>query len=1854
MEVKIYNNIFEDDYTSFEYNISKPLLDEVEKYLDKDVYKNNLIECYDSETQETFYAPIESSSESPVVLIMVNGRSVNKEYQPKEEDNISIIYLPASGDGGWDWQAALTGALEGALVGLSVGGPWGALGGAITEFFVAGFTGNTTFGWLAVGLEYLFGKDEDDDKEVYNDKKQGSRRPDVRGAENQSLKGNNFPFVIGKHLVSPFVIGDPVTEYSGERGENAYIRTLLCVGYSPLKLTDFKLGDFWLAYNRDSTDINGNILAHPTVINGLLRGYSTQIVDDGDILDYWKNNDISLEIIQQDPNTNVNYGTIYTEYCDDQKLDANVMYIADKALNEAAKVTYKGISFPNKFRTNGVFFTASCPREFTITLQFPSGVYENYSKTSDKTTEQKYKSLPLWLCVQWRVFNNTNPSSDATGGDYDNWNTIDIGRTAIFNQAAAQADKDKHKGNDFGGNSLSDIYMGFYGKTLQNFEYLSGEDGISEFRVSATVTLTKEQCKEVLADTNPAKIIEVRVLRVSPNYINMSSNEGLPEKEGLHSYSDIVKVVSIATKTFNETELIENDVIVPVKPLSERDMRKFCLLAIRAKADESGYLVNQLKKLNCVAESFSPYWDITQKKMFPENVTKKVTYYGYYDPITGDKVNRSNEAEERVITKSEYEEGRQEGYSWYKEDNGSTYGDIIKNIVFDNSSIRNGRPCTVLSQAAIPYLNNSVSSGFMLCCVGLQNGPIALGYDEINILSIGDWAEKTAALKDGTTFNADTTYNGVSYRKGDEVPIRMEANGYVYQGTKIEDLLQKIAMCGRASWCVDESGKIKIIMDYPVDYVKGVVTSQTCLSSQNSFSFETLPAGFFISFSDENDGYETNQFYCWSDGNSIDNYHGEVEPYQINFVTNPYQMWSIARYMLAYKLMTRECLTYKIGPEGVLYSLGDVVMVQSEDLLIGETSGRICELIEDSGVIYGFISDVTYEYTGELDEDNNSVQGVSILQPNYLGKSKVVTLPLSQPRSITIGERTYTLKKGTTNVVLFGRVNGVYGIARSSDDPSDGNMIKYNMKVGDICMYGLIDKISAPYRIIRIKPERDGCFTETLVPYNEGMYNAGKELPSFQNYITYPPTEDLAVSLSDVPTNIKEFNDAQQDVLKRVSEVENGDSQAPDKVLNVTAVANELGINIKWSPLHSDGLFNTVKKYIVEISKDSGTTWDYTQDVYTSSFEYKFNRNSNADGYPEASVFSTWRVRVKVQNVYGVDSEYSDIATINTLTYGTWRIPEVTLKKSIENRTVVITAVYGTPERTLYGKLQTLVRIKRLGNEDEQDGRTFNQILNVEPDLEFYTPEFEASVHYDSESQVNEELNYKTNDKSTTPYISDTYVIAHELPLMGQTSRIFKQGNIMLIDGAVTVTTIPVNPSVGDKILYLGENGNLINGKYYVYTGNDWNEIKYFTKDVPDVFTLPVNPKYGDVIHWIEDPLENAPNFETEYYYLFNGDATLVTPTGNENPSEFGWYVLSNNNYVLSEDTTVVSGTDYYTLTWEQVFAKFMTVPTKYQYEVVLTNESGYSTVPKYTIVEALCTNISDIVHSHEHYKDFYVEKLSAISANIGLISQGGMGSFVDALNYWALSDMSAEDSGVAGGIKKGAFRVGGRDQYFLVEPSKTEPDKYTITLRAGNINLTTEQGKEGFVDGTFIYEGEPEIATKRMALTSTGIVAQQLENGNWRNKAKVQIDGSGNLIVSNSKNDIEFGFRYTNASIYHFDTVANLDENNTNVYNINCVGELTNTNELNPILPSIISPKCFSGTIEKDISGYIGNVLCFTKASGIEVDRMLNIDGTQSASSETYNSIMREEKGQGTVGSYLGLTASQISSGIFESVQGE
>ncbi len=145
--------------------------------------------------------------------------------------------------------------------------------------------------------------------------------------------------------------------------------------------------------------------------------------------------------------------------------------------------------------------------------------------------------------------------------------------------------------------------------------------------------------------------------------------------------------------------------------------------------------------------------------------------------------------------------------------------------------------------------------------------------------------------------------------------------------------------------------------------------------------------------------------------------------------------------------------------------------------------------------------------------------------------------------------------------------------------------------------------------------------------------------------------------------------------LKKSLNEGNG-NYVPDKITGVKAVAERDGIIITCSK-PPKGLKNTITKYIVEISRDEGSSYS-SFTALAMPFEYAFIRartaaNAAFDGYPESSDLLKYRIRIKAENVYGNQSEdWSEPVIPDTAEYGTWLLSAPVISPSVSHRSVLL------------------------------------------------------------------------------------------------------------------------------------------------------------------------------------------------------------------------------------------------------------------------------------------------------------------------------------------------------------------------------------------------------------------------------------------------------------------------------------------------------------------------------------------------------------------------------------------------------
>jgi len=718
----------------------------------------------------------------------------------------------------------------------------------------------------------------------------------------------------------------------------------------------------------------------------------------------------------------------------------------------------------------------------------------------------------------------------------------------VFVDEERQRDKTYHTGNTF----PNEINEGWIGAELFNFEPLCGTnsdtDGISEFRATAFVNFeewarenftysTEEEFiamfrEYFMPSVNSTQSIEIRVVRISPCYLDETSGTS---DTGPYTYQDIFTWRTLTSTMLDKEHFLKNaedqtaianfNVIREVKPLPDKDMKKHCVIAIRAKTDNTDQIGQTLKKFNCIAQSFAPYFDVEQKKWFPENIEPSVKYY---EPNVVNEDGTVTPGEE--ITEEEFIERRQNGIKALKSKNGN---DFVKNLV--TNVIRTNENIDLRGRYIIPdevddtyapigkdpnkYLDNNVASVILYSGVGPHLGINALSYEDFDLNALGKVYEFCEEVVDGSKYNSsgyhyDKKGMQVYHKKGQKVKMFFTANAYIYKESKLEEVFRRLCLAARCVYTRTRNNRLTFIIDKPEKYHVALINQANTISSSYVLSYNEVPAGLLIPFSDEEDGYETNTLYCMKDGETKDNYRGVIEQYSIEYVTNPYQAWSLGRYLLANRIMNREIVTKKIGMEGYSIGLGNIVCVQDDTMLIGtDNGGRITELIEDDTYIYGFIINNTYEVTGELDDEDLVKKGVVVMQPSQWQESRVLTLrlaPVGYVCEVPVNGKAFRVKKGVTNVVILAN-----RIAKNEILSDGSDHYVFNPQVDNIVGFGEIGKESALYRVIKITSDEKHNYELTLLKYQEELYNYGDTLPSFQNNITIPNSSSDNVSISN-------------------------------------------------------------------------------------------------------------------------------------------------------------------------------------------------------------------------------------------------------------------------------------------------------------------------------------------------------------------------------------------------------------------------------------------------------------------------------------------------------------------------------------------------------------------------------------------------------------------------------------------------------------------------------------------------------------------------------------------------------------------
>lgn len=946
--------------------------------------------------------------------------------------------------------------------------------------------------------------------------------------------------------------------------------------------------------------------------------------------------------------------------------------------------------------------------------------------------------------------------------------------------------------------------------------------------------------------------------------------------------------------------------------------------------------------------------------------------------------------------------------------------------------------------------------------------------------------------KPGSSFNMLALKEAYEYTDAIDIggefgPLSYKCNMYVTSQQKVVDLMNTILACGRAFWFYDELGRLEFHNDKPRKYPVMVITDENVISQSFSRTFDKSIAGYHGTFQDENNDYQSGEIYVLREGQSRDSHTKDIIDTGITGVTDPKQMWAMLVYMLAATITRREVWEVNLTHAGNALAIGSMVELQSSILEIGtDTSGRIERLIEDDDYIYGFVTDRTYEYRAEYKDDGTNVQGCSLFQPDARIHSKVITMRFASRETQESG-----IHVGNTILAnLPGQTNLCLlekKILKSQERQAGQGDDE------DTGTRRYTQFIPAPGDIIMFG--NIGAITQRAVVYELQYDEKGKVKASL-----YPYFDELFTAGNKYPVyKTSMTKKARNDTLPVSSEVKRTELDKESmRLLSTTNTAISDILSGGGDGIHAPDSVTAVSAIA-------------RRDQIDVSWAFNGSGLSNAiDSYTVVLTKKNGSVVIMHPSGNSCSYIFQRKDFLGQLVDG-W--PE---HGDLKDWTVTVTPV------NIYG----------LAGEASQP-------KHVNAD----------ALYYGTWIVGLPEISHKTIDRTVVLQLTPR-------PTEGREVYGDIRYQIRIRRGAIpgyTSLKYWMHDTDTDEYWYLVTNdGKLDETKVKDETWVEGTKSEY-DLNAPDEFASAsdLNPAHKYATCKL---VTNVP-----------ADAEWKKPSELKDP--YQWSENYYDNDPGTQESRYVLASEVYTQTLPLYFTDARTpgaeeynlVNTPYYFDVRCFNEAGfgdwYSGSADYDaehpgyVVTALCTNIRDIVKANETAKEAYISELSAITANLGEITDGSIvGS---KLNYWTLNTKRGAKE-----LKDyiGAFRVGGENEFLEVEPRLTDGvvTGYSITFKVGKFEISSTNSK---LNGEFIIQSS-EDALERTRLTPIGTFYEYRdtkESDEWKLVAKQdtggilseQVYSNNTLLLSNAgikarRNEgLDIGTPYLSSAsrVYHFDT---------------------------------------------------------------------------------------------------------------------
>lgn len=1027
------------------------------------------------------------------------------------------------------------------------------------------------------------------------------------------------------------------------------------------------------------------------------------------------------------------------------------------------------------------------------------------------------------------------------------------------------------------------------------------------------------------------------------------------------------------------------------------------------------------------------------------------------------------------------------------------------------------------------------------------------------------------------------------------------------QGAKKSATLQNLAdVCGAMIYR-DMFGRIAAAIDCPKENAVAVYNAQNVKSVENKKTFDRKRDGVRIKYTtSEGDLFAEETYIVMREENGAPlPLTGEsiLEDITVSGVTTYEHIVKYARRMMAKEILRPKTTTIRVGNEGVYLAPFCKILLQDDSLKIGLDSGVIREVVAAGTEIVGF----------ELDHPVRFEEGKNYgLVINCFGVEGARTVPCK------------ILGEGETASVRL----SVTLSAEGDVVPEAGNVWSFGELDGDS-----FSRVTTEYLIAGIQSSQDGYSLE-LVNYHEAVYESGS-IPPYTSNLTQRPPESAAEIPDDFVTS-GDLNDALGQLqngngpVQAIPDAPDALSAAAEKDrISLRCAAGGTGLkntiqSIVFRIVKADGTESVVESAGFEASYVFDRDVDGYPEADALSAWRVFAKAVNIYGIESAeaggldgealdlSEYKTWLAPVCAVEgcVAKQDGIYSEWEADETLTFGDLRFSFALFYNRAEQpdpvaqKTGMLALRYdylfnrnadadGYPEKAdVIAQLEEAglpVRGRNLSlYEIEITAYTLQRpdapsIARSEILADYYGTWMPADIRSLSAAAARDAVEIEITPELDTKHYGTPYSFIVEI-LKGegaQWTRVESASSLLSIpfdrdvDGypeadALSAWRVRVKAvsQAGNESPYWGgtEAGATVSTDAYGTWIVSEPEISVTVSGRSVTLAMQQPPlaqareRYGSVRHrlQIQKPEESE---------------AWKKPAQNLNPyeDEANWQAGEGEITVgdVYTQTMPLSGQTLRDVEVEgETVRQSAPVSTLYRFRVTAFSEANEAQSVEVNAT-ALATGIQDIVQGSVTHDKISTPSLAAISANMGVISSGGFAG--NAYNYWYLSTIMGQ-IGVEDRYE-GSMRVGGADEYLIVEPivESGVVRKYKITFKVGNFEVSSEASR---VNGELVIMQAAD-ALDRTRITPFGTYYEHRETSaseNWTAISQMRTDGiraaslysEQTLVVTNStlqerrKRGIDVGrpFLSDAARVWHFDTDL-LDQKQNEGLAIESVGDV-------------------------------------------------------------------------------------------------